>query len=124
MRVVNKEELSVGDMKGELLERRPLPIGRTQFNEWADRIIKAAAVEASERSLKQALGHMLMHLAPTEAFREDAYFALQLRNGAIKQTAHMMVQEIQEQFKAEQKQAEATAPNLRVADGLLENTQV
>ncbi len=119
MKLVTKEELSVGDMKADMLEKKPLPIGRTQFEEWSDRIIAGAQVEASSRSLKQALAHMLMHLSPTEAFREDAYFMLQLRNGAVKQTAHMMVQEIQEQLKAEQKQAEATAPTLKVADGIL-----
>lgn len=118
----NTEDLDVGDIKDQMLEKRPLPIGRTQFEEWSDRIIAGAMVEASTRSLKQSLAHMIMHMGPTEAFREDGYFILQLRMAAVKQTAHMMAEEIKEAFKAEQKLAEDTAPKLEVVDGaLLEN---
>ena len=115
MKLVNKEDLSVGDMEKDRLERKPLPIGRTQAMEWSDRIIDGAAVQADRETQRFALMGMLMQIAPTEAFREDAYFMLQLRTAAIKQTAHMIAQELQEAHK--KKQAEATASTLKVADG-------
>jgi hypothetical protein len=101
MKVVNNEDLAVGDMKGELLERRALPIGRSQFDKWAERIIKGAAVEADRESLRFSLAAMLMQLAPTEAFREDAYFMLALRTAAVKQTAFSIAEEIKAKKQAE-----------------------
>jgi hypothetical protein len=126
LNIKKTEDLAVGDMQGALLERQALPIGRSQFTEWSDRIIKAACVEASERSLKFSLASMIMHLGPTEAFKEDAYFVLALRKAASTQTAHMMLQEIKEEQEREKKQAEATAPNLQVVDGgrVLENQDI
>lgn len=117
MRVVNNEHLSVGDMKEDRLERKQLPIGRTQFMEWSDRIIEGAAVEADKESLRWSLAGMLMQISPTEAFREDAYFMLALRTAAVKQTAHLMAEEIKSAHEAKKKQAEATAPTLGVVDG-------
>jgi len=118
MRIVGKEELDVCDIKGALLERQPLPIGRIQFHEWADRIIAAANVNASERSLKNTLAVMLMHLGPTEAFKEDGYFVLALRKAAVQETAHAMMVEYQEQKKAEE-----TAPK-PVSVNVLENQSI
>jgi hypothetical protein len=117
MKIQNKEELSVGDMKEDRLERRPLPIGRSQFIEWTDRIIQGAAVEADKESLRWSLAGMLMQISPTEAFREDAYFMLALRTAAVKQTAHLMAEEIKSAYEAKKKLAEATAPTPGVVDG-------
>lgn len=125
MKIANKEELAVGDMSGALLERKPLPIGRKEFMEWSDRIIAGSLVEAEPDSLRFALGAMLMHIGPTEAFKEDAYFILALRKGAVNQTAHAMMQELKAEQEAKQKKtAEDTAPKLRVVDGVLEDQEV
>jgi hypothetical protein len=123
MRVINREDLSVGDMKDQMLERRPLPIGKTEFMEWSQRIIEGAHVSATEDSLRFSLAAMLMHLAPTEAFKEDAYFILSLRKAAVNETAHFIMTELKEQQK-QKELAEATAPTLRVVDGVLENKEV
>ena len=56
----------------ELLVKRPLPQGMTEFEEWADRIISGALVTADPMSLKFALANMIMHLGPTESHKEDA----------------------------------------------------
>lgn len=117
MKMKSPEELNVGDMTAAMLERRPLPIGKKQFEEWSERIISGAMVDATSESLKFSLAAMLMHIGPTEAFREDAFFILQLRKAAVNQTAHAMMQELKEN----QKQAEATAPKLGVVSELLEN---
>lgn len=115
MKIANKEDLSVGDITKEMQEKRPLPIGRTQFLEWSDRIIGGAMVDATKESLQFSLAAMLMHLGPTEAFREDGYFILSLRKAAVNQTAHAMMTELKE--AQEKKQAEATATHLEVVDG-------
>lgn len=121
MKVINKEDLSVGDMTQAMLERQALPIGKTQFIEWSDRIIKSALIEAETESLRFSLAAMLMHLGPTEAFKEDAFFILQLRKAAVNQTAHSMMTDLKE-AQEKKKLAEATAPTLEVVDGaVLEN---
>lgn len=107
MKIANKEDLCVGDISDQMLEKRPLPIGRTEFMDWSDRIISGALVEAETDSLRFSLAAMLMHLGPTEAFREDAFFILSLRKAAVNQTAHSMMQELKE--AQEKKQAEVTA---------------
>jgi len=123
--IKNTEDLNVGEWKNVMQEKRPLPIGRTQFMEWSDRIIALAHVEADHDSLRFALSSMLMHLGPTEAFKEDSYFILAIRKAAVNQTAHAILTEIKEAQEAKQKPAEATATTLRVVtDGSLENSKL
>lgn len=110
MKLLNKEDLAVGDMTKAMLERRALPIGKTEFMKWSDRIIVGAMVDASVESQRFSLAAMLMHLGPTEAFREDAFFILQLRKAAVNQTAHAVMEELKEDQK--KKLAEATATTL------------
>lgn len=117
MKIVNREELSVGDMTEAMLERRALPIGKTQFEEWSDRIIAGAMVGASVRSQKWALAEMVMHLNPTEAFKEDAHFILKLRKAAVNETCAAIMREIKEAHENEKKLAEATATTLEVVNG-------
>jgi hypothetical protein len=108
---MNKTELSVGDMKEEFLERRPLPMGRQEFDEWSNRILSGAMVKADEPSLKFSLAAMIMQLSPTEAFKEDAYFILALRKAAANQTAHSIMEElkIEQAKKLEKKLADEAA---------------
>jgi hypothetical protein len=117
LKIKNDENLSVGDITQQMLEKRPLPIGRTQFEEWSNRIISGAMIDASTRSLKWALCEMVYHLAPTEAFKEDAHFILKLRKGAVNETCAAIMREIKAQHEEEKKLAEATAPKLEVVDG-------
>jgi hypothetical protein len=78
----------------QLLERRPLPMGMTEFEEWSDRIISGALCQAEHDSQKFALAEMIMHLGPTEDFKEDAYFIHYLRKSACNQIAHAKLMEI------------------------------
>lgn len=120
--------LDVGDITKDMLERRPLPIGRTQFEEWCARIIKGAGVQSTEESQRYILAERLQHIAPTDAFKEDAYFILQLRTVAVKETAFNMFEEIKRlRDERKRKQAEDTAPKKLevVKDGaVLENGKV
>lgn len=115
----------VADITKEMLEKRALPIGRTQFMEWSDRIIDGSMVKAERESLRFVLAERLQHIAPTDAFMPDANFILQLRTIAVKETAFNIFQEIKQE-REKQKQAEATAPKLGVVnDGtVLENQEL
>lgn len=120
--IKNTVDLSVGEFTDMLLEKRELPIGKAQFMEWSDRIISGAHVEAGVESLRFSLAAMLMHLGPTEAYKEDAFFILQLRKAGVNQTAHSMMEEIKEEQALKQKLAEDTAPSTGViCEPILEN---
>src|ERR1035438_6271822 len=104
MKVKEADIIEIGDIKKEMMEKRPLPIGKKQFEEWSDRIIAGAMVDASPRSLKFSLASMLLHnLSSTESFKEDAYFIHCLRKAAANQTAHFIMETIKaEQLKEKQ----------------------
>ena len=84
----------------QMAEKRPLPIGRAQFEEWSDRIIAGAMVTADVASQKFCLADMLTHLSPTTSFEADGYFISSIRKFAINQTAVEMKQEISDKAKA------------------------
>lgn len=85
---------SLHGLKGQLMEKRALPQGGTEFEEWSDRIIAGAMVPTSDTiSLKYALANMIMHIPATEDHREDAFFIKQLRKSAANQVAHAKIEE-------------------------------
>lgn len=104
-----------GNQKASLQEKQSLPIGRAEFHEWSDRIIKAAAIPgATEASQKFALARMILDLKPTVAFESDAFFAHCLRKGCANQVADKLMVEIRNAEKSrlaaeETKKAEDTA---------------
>lgn len=87
-------------IKDQMSERRPLPVGRAEFDEWASRIISGTLLPADEDSMKFALANMLMHLGPTESHREDAFFIHSLRKFAVNQVADTIRKELHEKAKA------------------------
>jgi hypothetical protein len=80
-----------GRSKSSLLKEwttpRSLPLGMTEFHEWAERIIAAAMVKADVESQKYALSDMILHLNPTEDHKEDAFFIKRLRKVAQNEIA-------------------------------------
>lgn len=89
----------------EMNEKRPLPTGMTEFEEWSDRIISGTLLPAEPESQKFALATMLMHLSPTTDHETDGYFIKSLRKAAINQIAHAKMTEIKNAAVA-RKQAE------------------
>ncbi len=89
-------------LKREMSTKRQLPLGKTQFEEWAERIIDSALLRgvAEVDSMKFALGSMILELGPTEAFKEDAYFIQRLRKNISNQVAEYRMREIREATKA------------------------
>jgi hypothetical protein len=90
----------------QMNERRALPMGVTEFHEWADRIIEGALVPADKESQKFALADMIMHLGAAEDHKEDAHFIHYLRKVAVNQVAHGVMEEIRNRRKAELAKAE------------------
>lgn len=112
----------------------PLPVGLTEFNEWADSIIELSTHQFADRdSLYQALANMIIHASPAKssdtpkAYMPKNFFVMGLRKGAANQVASYVFQEIRLQQAArleaakkaseELKQAEVTAGQLVPGDG-------
>ena len=103
----NPKSLPPKAIVDQMTESRPLPIGRTEFQDWSDRIISGALVEHDpsmdeqvfRKNQKIVLANMIVCLGPTESHKPDAHFIHGLRMAAVKQTAHMMGTEIREELK-------------------------
>lgn len=84
----------------QMNERRPLPMGVSEFEEWTTRIISGALIPgATVESQKFALADMLLHLGPTESHKEDAFFIHSLRKFCINQVADAMRRKIRDEAK-------------------------
>jgi hypothetical protein len=99
------------DGRDELTEKRPLPVGVTEFHDWSDRIIKAAGLPSRLEDQKYVLANVICNnCGPAVAFESDAYFIAYLRKVAANQVADEMRKRIKEQRTIEQNQAAASAP--------------
>lgn len=83
-----------------------LPVGMTEFQTFADRIIEKAGNFADRDSMVYALAMELIHGDPKTAFSDD-YFVIRLRKVAANQVASQAIQDIK--AKQAKQQAEATA---------------
>lgn len=94
-------------IKDQLNEKRPLPLGVTEFHTWSDRIISGACIPgATPESIKFALADQLLHLGPTVDCESDLYFIKCLRKFAVNQVADSMRHEIRDAAKARLAQQE------------------
>lgn len=91
----------------QLNEPRSLPMGRSEFEEWAHRIISGALLPGGKEdpaifydSQKFALANLLLHLGPTESHKPDAFFIHSLRKFAVNQVADTIRVELREAAKA------------------------
>ncbi len=123
IRIKEADIIEIGDIKKDMMEKKPLPMTVSELEVWAKRIIAAAGVGATERSLTFALCSMIAHnLSATESFKEDAYFIHCLRKAASNQVAIHMMQVIKAEQEEEKKLAEDTAKkHLAVVPDVLEN---
>lgn len=89
----------------QMNEKRALPVGMTEFEEWSNRIISGTMLSDESNQLlidsqKFALANMLMHLNPTEDHECDAYFIKSLRKYAVNQIADAVRVELRDKAKA------------------------
>lgn len=100
-----------------------LPIGMTDFHNWADSIIDLTGPIADANSLKWALAVAILHLGETAAYKPKMYFVHRLLKGASNQVVSQVIQDIKNAQKAAaeaaskelQNQVEATIPSQEVA---------
>ncbi len=94
----------------------PLPVGRTEFMEWSDRIIAKAGQFADSDSMRWALASQVIHLPPQTAFKEDSYFVNSLRKAAANQVASAIFNEIKTKQEEAKKAAEVLAASQQPAE--------
>ena len=103
-------------IKDELTQKRALPTGVKEFEEWSDRIISGTMLSATAESQKFVLAREILDLPRTTAFETDLYFINLLRKYAANQVADAMAVKIRDAVKArlaaeeQQKLAAVTAP--------------
>ena len=99
----NLDSTPVDVIIDQMNEKRPLPIGMDEFEQWSDRIISGTLLPDNMQlveSQKFALADMLMHLSPTTDHECDAYFIKSLRKYAINQIADAKRHAIRDAAKA------------------------
>jgi len=92
---------------------RQLPVGKTEFENWSDRVLSQCGKYADPDSMKFALCSQIMHLGSQQSKVSDQFFIRSLRKAAANQVASQFFQDIKnkqlEAQKAAQQQAEAPA---------------
>jgi hypothetical protein len=114
----NFSSTPVSVISDQLNEVRPLPIGKSEFDAWSDRIISGALLPADSDSQKFALANELLSLGPTEDHKPDIYFIKLLRKFAVNQVADAQRTEIRDRVKARlEAQRAAAQPDPAATDG-------
>lgn len=110
----------------QLLEPRPLPMGKEEFHEWSERIISGALLPMDpaadpvsfKDSQRFALAELIMHIDPKESHKPDGYFINCLRKVASNQVAHAMMTEIRDAAKtrlaAKEASLSTSGPSLEI----------
>lgn len=87
-------------IRDQIREKRPLPIGRAEWDAFVERIFSGLCIPGvTKESIAFALADQILHLGPTEDFKEDAFFIHALRKFAVNQTADEMRKEIRDAAK-------------------------
>lgn len=95
----NLSSTPISVIASQLHEKRALPMGMTEFEEWSDRIISGACIPgATPQSQKFSLAHMVHQT--DDDFECDAFFIKKLRKVAINQVCAAKMEEIRNEVKA------------------------
>ena len=87
----------------------PLPIGMTEFEDWADSIL-AHSVAPNNDSTRFALATMILHLPSLASWKSKEYFLRALHKSAANQIAAGVMQDLK-QKQADAAKAAAQNPN-------------
>lgn len=91
-----------------------LPVGVSEFDSWAERIVKTYELEAlaDAQSLKFVLANVILHLDQSIAHASDWYMAKRLLKAASNQVSSYKFQEIK-QYQEEARAKEQAAAKLQ-----------
>lgn len=97
-----------------------LPVGMTQFEQFANDIVMLAGPLADENSMKYVIASIILNLGPNTSKISKQYFVRSMRKAAANQIAGQVFTNIKEAQKAEElakqqlekQDVEATAPVL------------
>lgn len=104
---IKDQKESAQTLIDQMNEKRPLPTGMQEFEDWSDRIISGTLLQATPEVQKFALASMLMHLGPTVDHECDGYFIKSLRKVAVNEIAHAKMNAIKTAHVERQKDQEA-----------------
>lgn len=88
---------------------RRLPVGMTEFDKFADRIIRLSGEFADRDSMKFAIASQVIHLGPQKAYVADRFFIKSMVKAAANQVASQAFQDIKQKQDAARKAAEEKA---------------
>lgn len=109
IKLKNDENTPIETIKEQMGKPRPLPMGRSEFMEWSDRIISGALVSAAVEDQRYVLANLIMHLGPTEDHKPDGFFIKSLRKLAANQVADTIRREI---YDARKQSGQTKEPTL------------
>jgi hypothetical protein len=94
---------------------RPLPVGMTEFNKFADSILALSGKYADEDSMKFALASMIIHADSKHGSLSKNYFVVRLRKVAANQVASQVFQDIKAKQAIAQQPGVVTAAKVEAA---------
>lgn len=89
----------------------PLPVGNTEFQEWADSFSELYTLPTSNQdSIRFTLASIIMHLGHQDGYKSKFFFYLTIKAGAAKQVAGSVFYDIkQKQLDAQKAEAQKAA---------------
>lgn len=92
-----------------------LPVGKLEFDAWADDIMDLYNTPKND-SVKFAIATMILHCDPTSAYKPKHYFGLSINKSMSNQVASVVIQELKaKQQAAMAEEAAKVAAELDVA---------
>ncbi len=107
-KVSNTDETPVEEIVEQLKERRPLPLGRKEFEEFCERIWAGAMIKGEpgnerllELSVKSLLADEIVHLPGHQTHETDIHFINRARKLCANQVAITIKAEIHKEIQEE-----------------------
>lgn len=103
---------------------RRLPVGVTDFNKFADRIIALSGQFADRDSMTYVIADLILRLKPTDAYMSDRYFVNSMIKAAANQVASQVFHDIRTKQQEALKAAEAAKSQTNSAEATSDQSQV
>lgn len=105
-----------------LEDQQPLPVGVTEFHEWAKRITDLVGPLADIDSMNYVLASAILSAPPDASELPDNYFTSRLKKAAANQVASYIFQDIKAKQAAKSAEATASTQENAAADATEKST--